>query len=59
MIEVSELTVMWLAAIACAAFEPKSTAVAPVNPVPVMVTEVPPPGGPVLGLIPVTIGPSV
>ncbi len=32
-----------------AAFEPKSTAVAPVKPVPVMVTGVPPPGGPLSG----------
>jgi len=35
---------------------PKCTAVAPVKLVPVMVTEVPPEGGPVDGLIPVTVG---
>ena len=36
--------------------EPKSTAVAPVKPVPVTVTEVPPPAGPLVGLTPVTVG---
>ena len=35
---------------------PKSTAVAPVKLVPVIVTEVPPAGGPVVGLTPVTTG---
>lgn len=35
---------------------PKSTAVAPVNPVPVIVTSVPPPGGPAAGLMPITVG---
>jgi hypothetical protein len=35
---------------------PKATAVAPENPVPVMVTEVPPVVGPVLGLSPVMVG---
>ena len=35
---------------------PKSTAVAPVNPVPVIVTEVPPAAGPLSGLMPVTVG---
>jgi hypothetical protein len=39
-----------------AAVAPKCTAVAPVKPVPVIVTEVPPAGGPVLGAIPVTAG---
>src|SRR5665213_927117 len=38
---------------------PKWTAVAPVRCRPVMVTEVPPAGGPTLGLMPVTIGPAV
>ncbi len=35
---------------------PKSTAVAPVKPVPVIVTSVPPAVGPVVGLKPVTVG---
>jgi hypothetical protein len=35
---------------------PKSTALAPVNPVPVMVTAVPPAGGPVAGETEVTVG---
>ena len=35
---------------------PKSTAVAPVKPVPVTVTDVPPAAGPLLGLTPVTVG---
>ena len=35
---------------------PKSTAVAPVKPVPVIVTEVPPAAGPLVGLMPVTVG---
>jgi hypothetical protein len=35
---------------------PNDTAVAPVNPVPVIVTEVPPATGPALGLTPVTVG---
>jgi hypothetical protein len=35
---------------------PKSTAVAPVKPVPVTVTEVPPAAGPLAGLTPVTVG---
>ena len=35
---------------------PKSTAVAPVKPVPVIVTRVPPAAGPLFGLIPVTVG---
>ena len=36
--------------------EPKSTALAPVNPVPVMVTEVPPARGPDRGLSKLTTG---
>jgi hypothetical protein len=39
-----------------AATPPKSTAVAPVKPVPLMVTLVPPPTGPELGLTPLTTG---
>ena len=42
-----------------AAVEPKSTAVAPVNPVPVIVTESPPDAEPLVGLMPVTAGPAV
>ena len=40
-----------------AAVRRKSTPVAPVNPVPVMVTSVPPAAGPMAGLTPVTVGP--
>ena len=50
-IEVSLTTVTFVAAVA-----PKSTAVAPVNPVPVIVTDVPPAVEPVVGLTPVTVG---
>ena len=39
-----------------AAVVPKSTAVAPVKPVPVIVTNVPPAAGPLVGLRPVTVG---
>ena len=35
---------------------PKSTVVAPVKPVPVIVTRVPPAAGPLVGLMPVTVG---
>ena len=38
---------------------PKSTAVAPVNPEPVIVTVVPPAVGPLFGLTPVTVGAAV
>ncbi len=41
-----------------AAVAPKSTAVAPVNPVPAIVTEVPPAAGPELGVTLVTVGPA-
>ena len=51
LIEVAELTVKPVAGVA-----PKLTAVAPVNPVPVMVTEVPPAPGPDVGEIEVTAG---
>ena len=49
--EVAELTANEVAAV-----EPNITAVAPVNPVPVMVTVVPPESRPVAGLIAVTVG---
>ena len=39
-----------------AAVVPKSTAVAPVKLVPVIVTEVPPASEPLVGLMPVTVG---
>ena len=39
-----------------AALPPNLTAVAPVKLSPLMVTLVPPPGGPVFGLTPVTVG---
>ena len=50
-IDVAELTVKPVAGVA-----PKLTAVAPVKPVPVMVTEVPPAVGPVVGVVEVTVG---
>jgi hypothetical protein len=50
-IDVSLLTVTPVAA-----FVPNLTAVAPVKLVPVIVTVVPPAGGPLVGLIPVTVG---
>jgi hypothetical protein len=53
-IEVSELTVK-LAAEAT----PKRTAVAPVKPVPVMVTVVPPASGPAIGVTALTVGTEV
>ena len=48
---VAELTVKLVAATV-----PKSTAVAPVKSVPVIVTVVPPAAGPDAGLMPVTLG---
>ncbi len=51
MIWVSESTVKVAAGV-----EPKSTAVAPVKSVPVMVTVVPPAVGPAVGLTAVTVG---
>jgi hypothetical protein len=42
-----------------AAVLPKLTAVAPVNPLPVMVTSAPPASGPAVGEIPVTVGAEV
>ena len=53
-IDVAELTVKLAAGVV-----PKSTAVAPVSCRPVMVTVVPPAGGPDPGVTPVTIGPLV
>src|SRR6478735_9103093 len=50
-IDVALLTVNEAAAVA-----PKLTAVAPVNPVPVIVTDVPPAAGPLVGLTLVTVG---
>ena len=41
-----------------AGVEPKSTAVASVKPVPVIVTKVPPPSEPAAGLTPETVGPA-
>ncbi len=52
-IEVAESAVM------VAAFDPKSTALAPSRLVPVMVTLVPPPVGPLVGLMLATDGPVV
>ena len=50
-IEVAEFTTTFVAA-----FAPNFTAVAPVKSVPVMMTEVPPPTGPLAGLNNVTVG---
>jgi hypothetical protein len=50
-IEVAELTVKLVALVA-----PNFTAVAPVNEVPVIVTDVPPVAGPEVGEIDVTVG---
>ena len=50
-IEVSDLTVNDVAEV-----DPNLTAVAPVKPVPVIVTEVPPASGPAVGLMLVTVG---
>ena len=54
-----EVAVIWVALLTvkeAAAVPPKLTAVAPLRFVPVIVTLVPPAGGPVLGLMPVTVG---
>ena len=51
MIVVSLTTVRFVAAVV-----PKSTAVAPVKPVPVIVTGVPPASEPLVGVRPVTVG---
>ena len=42
-----------------AAVPPKATAVVPVKPLPVIVTEVPPVGGPLLGATLVTLGATI
>ena len=52
LIDVALLTITPVAALA-----PKSTAVAPLRLVPVMVTDVPPASGPLFGLTAVTVGP--
>src|SRR5579863_9499451 len=41
-----------------AGVDPKSTVGVPVNPLPVIVTEVPPAAGPLCGSMPVTVGPD-
>lgn len=51
LIEVAELTTTPVAAVG-----PKATVESEVKPVPVMVTEVPPPGGPAVGLTALTVG---
>lgn len=54
-----EVAVIWVALLTAkdaAAVPPNLTAVAPVKLVPVMITLVPPVGGPVLGLTLVTVG---
>ena len=53
-----EVAVIWVSetTVKVAAAVPKSTAVAPVKSVPVMVTEVPPAVGPAFGLTEVTVG---
>ena len=48
---VAETTITLVAAVV-----PKSTAVAPLKPVPVIVTDVPPADGPAAGLTAVTVG---
>jgi hypothetical protein len=54
--EVAVIDVGLLTTTPVAALAPKWTAVAPVNPVPVMVTVVPPAAGPDVGLTAVTVG---
>ena len=53
-----EIAVSWvvLMKVKLAALPPNLTAVTPKNSVPVIVTVVPPPGGPVFGLTLVTVG---
>jgi hypothetical protein len=57
--EVAVICVSLTTVIPVAAFAPKFTAVAPVKPVPAMVTLSPPAAAPLVGLIPVTAGPGV
>ena len=52
--EVSEITTRLVLVV-----DPNSTVVAPVNPVPVTVTVVPPANGPLAGEMPVTIGTGI
>jgi hypothetical protein len=57
-----DVTVIWVADTTVTAVPgelPNSTEVAPVNPVPVMVTTVPPAAGPVAGLSETTVGAGV
>ena len=56
-----EVAVIWVAELTVKVAEvpPKLTIVAPVNPVPVIMTEVPPAAGPLVGFLPVTVGPAV
>lgn len=54
--EVTMIEVLLVVAVIIAGIEPKSTAVAPVNPVPVIVTDVPPAVVPFIGEIEVTVG---
>jgi hypothetical protein len=56
--EVIVIDVSLLTTIPVPAVAPKSTTLAPVNPLPVNVTVVPPAFGPPLGLIPVMYGPT-
>ena len=53
-----EVAVIWVAELTVKVAEvpPKLTIVAPVNPVPVIMTEVPPAAGPLVGFLPVTDG---
>jgi hypothetical protein len=53
---VAVIVVLLVAVIPVALAPPKVTAVAPVKPLPVIVTDVPPPVGPLLGLMLVTVG---
>ncbi len=54
-----EVAVSWVEEVTVyvpAATAPKSSALAPVNPVPVTLTEVPPAGRPAMGLMALTVG---
>ena len=57
--EVAEIEISLLTVYEAAAVPPNMTAVAPVNPVPVMVTTVPPVTGPLAGVRLVTAGPGI
>ncbi len=56
--EVAVICVSLSTLIEVAAVPPKSTSVAPVKPLPVMVTESPPAAEPLVGLMPVIVGPA-